>query len=280
MVVFDAADERVSLDTLRSTVTVVGLWAAYCEPCSSRLEAIAQLAERYVDSDEVAVLLINVDEPSMLEDARSKAAQRAPNMPFYYAGGYSAVAKLLPVREETGHRVISLPLVLVPTQDETIRYTYNSDTSAQAYVDAQIALVEAALEGSLKANEGEPPRSVALKIEGTASGEMSFTVLRVGNGPDEVADVILELSSSDPAPHPGQSPARIKSRSSTARSTVASISSRGAVAGSVGRPSARSRSSTASTASIADCGSTVSWPRRCIRRATLHSFFRAGRKRG
>ncbi len=194
MIVFDAAGHRVSVDALRSKVTVVGLWGAYCEPCSSRLEAIAQLADRYVDSDEVAVLLINVDEPSLLENARSKAAERAPQMPFYYAKGYGAVAKLLPMREETGRRVISLPLVLVLSENDTIRYTYNSDASTQDYVEAQIALVDTALEGSLRVNEGEPPRSVALKIEGTASGEMSFTVLRVGNGPDEVADVILELS--------------------------------------------------------------------------------------
>ena len=192
--VFDDRGRRVSVDSLRSRVTVVGLWAAYCEPCASRMEAVAQLADHYADSQDVAVLLINVDEPSMLEFARDKAARRAPSVPFYYAQGYGAVAKLFPLREETGRRVISLPLVLVLAEDDTIRYTYNSDVSNEAYVDSQTALVDDALRGVLRANDDEPPRTVELRIESTPSGAFSFTVMRMGKGVAAVADAIIDLS--------------------------------------------------------------------------------------
>ncbi|MCH9686087.1 MAG: TlpA family protein disulfide reductase, partial [Deltaproteobacteria bacterium] len=191
--VVDDAGASVQLDDLRARVTVVSLWAAYCTACSSRLEAIAQLAEHYRDDDDVEILLINVDEPDARPGAKTKAAERAPGAPSYYADGSEAITSLLP-RRDSGRPVLSLPLVIVIDADQTVHHSYNTRQTVEAYRDSHRELVELARAGDLRPNDEPPPRTVRVDIRINDAGALEFTVVRAGENLGQVADTIVDLS--------------------------------------------------------------------------------------
>jgi thiol-disulfide isomerase/thioredoxin len=92
---------RRTLGEVGADVTVVALWATWCEPCLDELPRIEELKTIYAGDRSVAIIAVNVDDPPAL--AAAEVRRLGLTLPAY-RGGEELMAALAP----TG-----LPLVAV-----------------------------------------------------------------------------------------------------------------------------------------------------------------------
>ncbi len=192
IVVVDGDGAEIELDQLRSDVTVLYMWAAWCGACTARMPAIDGLAARFAGDDQVSVMVVSVDEPEDLEDAGAKAAEYAPHATDVFARGIDALGPLWPKRPN-GRWVVSLPTIVIIAADGTMHYDYGDRRSLTEYEEGLAALVESARAGTLESKTEPPAESVQLRMRKNDAGRLTFDVLRASNDPEAVVRAMLEL---------------------------------------------------------------------------------------
>ena len=75
----DAAGTDVKLSDARGSIVLLSFWASWCTPCKEEIPLLQDLQDRYADQG-LKIMLVNVDTPDKLSEARAYVASLGVTM--------------------------------------------------------------------------------------------------------------------------------------------------------------------------------------------------------
>lgn len=171
----------------RAPVTVVALWATYCGPCLRELHLIEALYARYRADDDVAVLLVSVDdaEQGSRDAIKRLLRERSMTVPALIDHRHELMDRLAP-RDKQGKPYHAVPMLVVVDQQFRLRRKLELGHSLDdAVFLAQVSpLVDAARRGDAVPPEEpyEPPlgsgflgkRTITLTVDDLAEEDIGY----------------------------------------------------------------------------------------------------------
>lgn len=171
----------------RAPVTVVALWATYCGPCLRELHLIEALYARYRAEDDVAVLLVSVDdaEQASRDAIKRLLRERSMTVPALIDHRHELMDRLAP-RDRQGKPYHAVPMLVVVDQEFRLRRKLELGHSLDdAVFLAQVSpLVDAARRGDAVPPDEpyEPPlgsgflgkRTITLTVDDLAEEDIGY----------------------------------------------------------------------------------------------------------
>lgn len=135
----DREGNEVSLSDYKGKVVFVNFWASWCPPCIAEMPYIQNLYEKYKDSDEAAVLTINLTkaEKNGVEDANEYLDENNYTFPVLLDTEGEIAVK---------YRVANIPTTYIIDKDGII-YNYIVGPMSE---DRMVDQIEGAIEGEIQ----------------------------------------------------------------------------------------------------------------------------------
>lgn len=187
MTLRDAAGQSHGFAAVRRDVTVIALWASYCESCQRALPLLEQAAQRHRDAAGIGFVAIGVEESAVVPRARAKLAALAPSLAGYYADEARMIAPLLPRRDDD-RPVIEVPAVLIIDRDDRI-YTFEQPDR----LDELDALLARAAAGTLPHRPNDERKLVAMEVR-LVDGSLQVTLTRLPSRRSAAVDAVVEIA--------------------------------------------------------------------------------------
>jgi thiol-disulfide isomerase/thioredoxin len=187
-------------------VTMIALWATWCEPCVQELPLYDTVYREYRDNKDVSVIAVNVDDVAdvaALDRVRATVKKLGLSVPVL-VDRERAVQWRFEVKEAHAGKKKSaepnepaIPLPMLVTIDPQFRFTrqfgFHMGSTTIDYVKAKAALIELALVGNLPAEKlpayvlGEPPPP--------SDGKLTFVNMSIDELHERWPDLRAQLKS-------------------------------------------------------------------------------------
>lgn len=190
-------------------VTVLAMWATFCEPCIEELPYIDALYKKYKGDPDVAVMAINIDDadsPRQMADVDAILGKLVLEVPCFVGG--SKVMERVTTQDESGRPEIRLPLVAIvdPTFQIHRRTGFQIGISQADYVAQKTELIDSA-------KRGDKPVERETGVRPLASGEkikMKLPKMAPEDRPAFLAQLREQLTSMFPTMKPAELDAIMK----------------------------------------------------------------------
>ena len=186
------AGKATQLSAHTKKVTLLVLWATYCEPCLVELPYVDALYRRFAGADDVAILAVSEDSPADAEelaDARAFVAKHRLKVPVFLDSRHKV--------EALGKKVIGapglpLPLLLLLRDGKPVfaRPGFDVTESEADFVASYTALIE-------KARSGEDPLVVpkpAVSVSNAPRAEVTFPWVKKETFEQQVPQILKFLA--------------------------------------------------------------------------------------
>ena len=101
----------------RSKINVISFWATWCKPCITELGVFSSKYEEWKTNYNMEIVAISVDDPKMIEKAKSLAKSRNWNFPLFFDVNGKA---------PKAFNFEGIPYTIVLDQKGEIIYSHNS----------------------------------------------------------------------------------------------------------------------------------------------------------
>ena len=166
---------KTDLGAYRAPVTVVALWATYCAPCLRELPLIEALHQAYDERDDVAVLLVSVDE---FDDESRKTISRilaegSVTVPALIDDRHELIDRVAP-RDAQGKPHYAVPMLVVI--DEQFRLRRKLEIGRTLDEEVFLADVAPLVDAALRGEEVPPDEPYEAPLGNAFTGKRTMTL--------------------------------------------------------------------------------------------------------
>jgi thiol-disulfide isomerase/thioredoxin len=168
----------VKLADYGSSVTVIAMWATFCEPCLAELPQVEALYRHYRSDKSVSVLAVSVDDTDLAR-VRKAVAQLGLTLPVLIDAQRDLARRFTPGRPAGQNFAVALPAFI--TIDPTFRFSRHlgyGPREAPTFVPQRSALIELARMGQLPEDKPEEaivkPEEAVSRIGGAGGGQLKL----------------------------------------------------------------------------------------------------------